>query len=230
MRKNKLVTCLCVTHNRVDFLRSAVTCYLNQTYKSRELLVVYNSDDCATRAYLDALHETSIYSTEVADSREITLGRMRNASLRAARGNYVAIWDDDDWHHPERISRQLEALEKTGKSACVVGQVILFDKESNEVFLSQPRGWEGTLLGRQSIIPLFADLNSKEDTPVLKELYDSHNLAVLKAPHLYVYVFHGANTCQRSHWEENLIRYAQPLPESEAQKIEELLSAEMRSK
>ena len=55
-----LISCLCVTRNRVAMLRRAVNCFLDQIYSPRELVVLYESDDSATRDYLANLHEAQI--------------------------------------------------------------------------------------------------------------------------------------------------------------------------
>ncbi len=112
-----LVSCLCVTQNRVPLLRRAVACFLGQTYQPRELVMLYQSDDQTTRHYLEGLNEPSIRSVEVPSTPPLRLGVLRNLSLQASRGYYVAQWDDDDWHDPTRLAVQVAALKKSGRGS-----------------------------------------------------------------------------------------------------------------
>ena len=45
--KRPLVTCLCLTKNRRNWLPKAIDCYQSQTYENREMLVVASGVDVA---------------------------------------------------------------------------------------------------------------------------------------------------------------------------------------
>jgi glycosyltransferase involved in cell wall biosynthesis len=47
------------------------------------------------------------------DNKQRTVGEKRDALLRAARGQYVAFVDDDDWIEPDYISSILGAIKET---------------------------------------------------------------------------------------------------------------------
>jgi glycosyltransferase involved in cell wall biosynthesis len=49
-----------------------------------------------------------------------SLGEKFNAGVANATGEYVALWADDDWHHPDRLKCALRELRYSGAS--VVGQ------------------------------------------------------------------------------------------------------------
>ncbi len=223
MTDNAFVSCLCVTHNRVAMLRRAVACFLDQTYRFRELLVAYNADDNATREYLHSLYETSIVPVELPLSDEISLGAMRNAALAAAQGQYVAIWDDDDWYDPHRIDWQMRIIRRSGKKHCVLRRLLLYDSVHRKAYLSQWRSWEGSLVGLRAEVPEYPNLERQEDTPVVASLHKEDKLAFLDAPQLYVYVYHGTNSCTRRHWDEFLLRYGQVLSEADAARIRAVL-------
>ena len=113
----------CVSRgNRVALLRRSIKCFLHQTYPYRELVVVYESDDEATRQFLTALGESSIHPLEVPAVPRLTLGSLRNIALQAGTGTYVAQWDDDDWYSPERLAEQMRAIQETGKQGCVLAR------------------------------------------------------------------------------------------------------------
>jgi glycosyltransferase involved in cell wall biosynthesis len=203
-------------------LRRAVACFLAQTYPDRELLVLHPSDDRATGDYLAGLGDPSIRPIEVAP--RLTPGALRNIALEAARGRYVALWDDDDWHAPTRLAEQIAVAGTADRRGCVLLRLTLYDETTRSAFLSARRTWEGTLVAERSAVPPFPDLARGSDTPVITRLMEEQKLVALDRPGLYIYVYHGTNTWNRAHWETNLLPYAAPLSAEESQRVSSLLS------
>ncbi len=218
-----LVSCLCVTRQRVPLLRRAVACFLAQTHPLRELLVVFESDDSGTGDYLASLRDPRIRAIEVRVQPKLSLGALRNLSLRAASGRYIAQWDDDDWYAPTRLEAQLLALQTGNRPACVLAQWILFDAVTGAAYLSQRRHWEGSLLAEADTVPPYADLGRREDAPVLAQMALQDKLVVLDQPWLIVYIQHGGNTWGRSHW-RGLVQRAQPLAQQQIAEVRQLLA------
>ena len=102
------VVCLMVTRNRLALVQRSVRCFQEQTHGSRELLVLDDGTD-ETGAFIAGLGDPSIRHARP-DSPGLKLGQLRNLAVKMARGRYVMQWDDDDWHHPDRIKMQLAAL------------------------------------------------------------------------------------------------------------------------
>ena len=219
MPEQPLVSCLCVTRNRVPLLRRAVACFLGQTYRPRELVVVYESDDPATRDYLGRLDEPSIRAVEVPSTPRLKLGKLRNLSVRAARGAYVAQWDDDDWHASARLADQMRVIRQTGRPACILLSWTIFDENTQSAFISARRGWEGSLVAERASMPAYLNFRKRgEDGIVVTTLRNQENLAVLDDPDLYIYVYHGANVWHREHW-MRLMSHAQPLSGEASRRI-----------
>lgn len=215
MAHDELISCLCVTHNRVPLLARAVECFRQQTHAPRELLIVHLESDDATRSYVTSLHDANIRGVALPGAP--TLGAQRNASVELAGGKYVAIWDDDDWHAPTRLAEQLDAIHTSRAIGCALIRLTLYHQPTRRAYLSHRRAWEGTLVALREHMPKYPDLPRGEDTPLLRELMASGRLFPLNRPELYVYVFHGDNTCQLSHWEKILLPAAQPMtPEATA--------------
>ena len=223
MSEGDLVSCLCVTRNRVAMLQRAVQCFRAQTYAPRELLIVYEDDDAATRAYVRQIPDTDVRAIEVQAQPKQTLGALRNLAVREARGSFIAQWDDDDWSAPERLTAQMQALQQRGKAGCVLLRWLMFDELTHAAWISYERPWEGSLLVRRDILPPYADLPKFEDTPVLGQLVQQGLLAGLIQPELYIYVYHGGNTWERQHWEERIVPNSQRLSPADAQQIRKVL-------
>lgn len=107
MTSNPLVTCLCVTKNRREWLPWAIKCFEQQTYPERELVIV--ADTMADVSGLVHPADTVIFHPG-------KVGAKRNAGCAAALGEIICVWDDDDYSAPGRIASQVATLERTGKS------------------------------------------------------------------------------------------------------------------
>lgn len=223
MAYGDLVSCLCVTRNRVALLRRAVQCFLRQTYAQKELILLYESDDIATRYFVAQLNEPSVLAIEVSATPRLTLGSLRNLAVRVSRGDYVAQWDDDDWHAPTRIVEQMQAMEQHGRPGCVLLRWLLYDEVTHTAMVSHTRPWEGSLLASRDAMPLYADLAKFEDTPAVTLMLNQDKLVGLDSPQLYVYVYHGSNTWERSHWEHQIAPFATALNEEDTEKVRNAL-------
>jgi len=218
-----LVSCVCPTFGRVPMLRRAVACFLAQTYAPRELVVVYQSHDLATRDYLRGLGEPSIRAVEIAPSPELGPGALRNLCVEAARGKHVAVWDDDDWCAPTRLAEQVTALTAGGKPGCCLYRVILYDAESRAAYMSMSRAWEQSLVMERAAMPAYSGERRGSDAVLVRQLLREDKLVALDRPELYVYVYHGGNIWDREHWRRNLLAHAALLPSADSRRVAALL-------
>jgi len=98
-----LVSCLCVTQNRHEFIPWLLWGFDRQAWPRRELVIVDSSDrplEIPGRDDVRVIHA----------SPGTTAGAARNIALRAAAGDMLAWFDDDDWQHPERLTRLIPLL------------------------------------------------------------------------------------------------------------------------
>jgi glycosyltransferase involved in cell wall biosynthesis len=225
IENNSIVTCMCVTRNRVPLLRRSIQCFLQQTYPDRELVVVYESDDEETRAFLAALGESSVHPVEVPADPRITLGTLRNIALRAGTGKYVAQWDDDDWHSPMRLAEQMGAIQDTGVRGCLIARWTLYDCRTARAYISNVRPWEGSIVVERAVVPPYPDLPKREDTPVVEELIRQGQIILLDQPELYIYTYHGMNTWDGNHW-KRILRRSVPLGAEMSDAVTALLNGE----
>jgi hypothetical protein len=195
-----LISCLCVTRARVTLLTRAVECFLAQTYPRRELLILFDADDAATREYAAALHDDRIRLVEAPQVPRQSLGSLRNLAVAEARGQYVCQWDDDDWYHPDRLTAQFSALRASGRPTCVLSRWTCLDVEARRAYLSPHRAWEGSIMVERERMVAYPDLARGEDTIAIDQLAARDELHLLDRPDLYVYTFHGDNTWDRTHW------------------------------
>ena len=184
------------------FVKNAIAYYRNQTFLSRRLLIVY--EGTTSLSVEDSSAGWSDISFIKLPDTTLTLGARRNYAIERCETEFFCIWDDDDWHHPQRLEVQIQNLLSTGKPSNVLSRVMLFDALQKQMYLSSERYWEGTLLCRRDI---FSDniryglVNKGEDDDLLSKLKKRELVSLTTAPYLYTYVYHGNNT-----WDENHFR------------------------
>jgi glycosyltransferase involved in cell wall biosynthesis len=199
-------------------LKRAVHCFQQQTYPNRELIVSCESDDYQSRAIVDNLNDPSVRAIQQTRAPGIFLGQLRNEAIAECSGEYVCCWDDDDWFAKDRLARQWHTLDKEGRPACVLSRLICLDVERAQAFLGRRRAWEPSILCEREVLTQYPNLPRGEDTVVVARLLIQDRLALLDAPWLYLYVYHGGNTWDRQHWQHVLTK-AQPLSNEECQQL-----------
>jgi glycosyltransferase involved in cell wall biosynthesis len=185
-------------------------------------MIVHQSDDDDTRRFVAELGDASIHRVETPASPRLSLGSLRNVARQAATGAYVATWDDDDWHNPTRLERQMKAIQNSGKPGCVLSRCTLYDSRTLRAYISRARSWEGSFVGERAMLPAYPDVARGEDTPVVNKLVRQGRLTFLDRPDLYVYTHHGSNTWSRRHW-QHILSGSEPLGAKASAWLTELL-------
>jgi len=91
---------------------TSVRSILEQTWTDLELLVV---DDCSPAEHTATIDAVAAWDPRITVLRMLENGgtyRVRNHALARARGDLVTFQDSDDWSHPERLARQVAALDE----------------------------------------------------------------------------------------------------------------------
>lgn len=96
------------THNRAEYLSDSVYSALAQTCSNIEVVVV---DDGSTDNTLDVLNSIADSRLRVFERPAAGVAAARNFGTSVARGDWIAIHDDDDIMLPTRIEDHFAALE-----------------------------------------------------------------------------------------------------------------------
>lgn len=103
------VSVIVPTFDRLDYLPAAVQSVLTQSFTDWELLIADDGSGPATRAYLCTVHDPPrIRVLQLAHTGRPATAR--NAALRAARGEFIALLDSDDEWLPQKLAIQIAAL------------------------------------------------------------------------------------------------------------------------
>jgi cellulose synthase/poly-beta-1,6-N-acetylglucosamine synthase-like glycosyltransferase len=101
------VSAIIPTYNYGHFVGRAIDSVLNQTYPAIECVVVNDGSTDNTLQVLSAYRGR----IRVIDKPNEGLSAARNSGIAAAKGDYIALLDSDDWWDPEKIGQQMRLLE-----------------------------------------------------------------------------------------------------------------------
>jgi len=100
------VSVIIPTWNRVDRLVRAIESVRSQTVPAHEIIIIDDGSDDATRLTVTRRFPDIRYHYQ--DNKGVSSAR--NAGLRMADGDWVALLDSDDQWQPRKLERQLQAL------------------------------------------------------------------------------------------------------------------------
>lgn len=198
-----LVSALMVTRGRLELASRAIHCFRAQTCPSVELVIVDDGEDDALAEHVHALRDARIHHVRVPPEHR-TLGELRNVAVACATGEYVCQWDDDDLSDPDRISLQVAVTRALGAQACFLQREQIISVEDGVFARSGRRLWEGSFLCERARMPSYPAIPRGEDTHVAVAILRANRVVMLDRPDLYTYVFHGANTFGRDHFQRLL--------------------------
>lgn len=122
---NELVSIIMPTYNCAPFIAQSVESVLAQDYKNWELIIV---DDCSTDNTKSVLFPyLAKYPNIVYTRLEKNSGpaAARSEALKQAKGDYVAFLDSDDLWFAQKLSRQLDFMQKNKVPFCAAGYELL---------------------------------------------------------------------------------------------------------
>lgn len=131
-----LVSIIMPVYNAGDYLGPAVQSVFAQTFTSWELLTV---DDCSSDnsfSYLQRIADprVRVLRTSVNSGTPVAI----NLGIDAARGRYIARMDADDIILPNRLERQVAALEADPKIDLLGTGTFLVDRELSPIQVRRP--------------------------------------------------------------------------------------------
>lgn len=135
-----VVSVILPTFNRLKYLRAAIQSVLEQTFQDWELLIADDGSDLETRNYLQVVESPPrirvMWLTHCGRPSVV-----RNAALRAARGEYVAFLDSDDLWLPTKLDAQISSLRRCAGRQWSQTRFVLVDEWRNPTAWQRARGW-----------------------------------------------------------------------------------------
>lgn len=113
---NKLVSVIIPTYSRPEFIKRAIKSVLNQSYKPIEIIVVDdNGRNTENQVETEKTLSSFIKSNQIKYIIHETNrngSAARNTGAQASHGEYITFLDDDDVLLPEKIAKQVYAIEQ----------------------------------------------------------------------------------------------------------------------
>lgn len=110
--KQPLITVVMPNYNGHSFVEQAIDSVLNQTYPNFELLVV---DDCSKDDSLQLIQQKAQSDDRIrviALEHNAGVANARNVGIKEAKGEYIALLDNDDLWTEDKLERQLALAQK----------------------------------------------------------------------------------------------------------------------
>lgn len=108
-----MITVVIPTRGRADIVTRGVRSALSQTYPKLEVIVVVDGPDPVTVAALEAMDEPRLRVIVLAEN--VGGSEARNIGVRAARGCWIALLDDDDQWFPEKLATQMAVVDMSAR-------------------------------------------------------------------------------------------------------------------
>ena len=112
MQNEILISVVMPNYNGYRFVEQAIDSVLSQTYKNFELLVVddYSKDDSLSLIQQKAQSDNRI--RVIALEHNAGVANARNVGIKEAKGEYIALLDNDDLWTEDKLERQLLIAQK----------------------------------------------------------------------------------------------------------------------
>lgn len=109
-----------LTYNREKLISRATESILAQTYRDFEFIIVDNGSSDRSGSIADE-YAAKDDRIRVIHRERGNIGAGRNTGLDAARGEYIAFIDDDDWAEPDFLQFLLDLLREYDADVAICG-------------------------------------------------------------------------------------------------------------
>jgi glycosyltransferase involved in cell wall biosynthesis len=126
-----MISILLATHNGEKYLNLAIKSILEQTFRDFELLIGFNGTIDGSKEIVSNFKDNRIKTFDYVDNKGKS--RTLNKLLQESQYDWVAIQDDDDVWHPDKLAKQTPYISEYD----VIGTFIKYIDENNKL-IGQP--------------------------------------------------------------------------------------------
>ena len=129
-----LVSIVVPSYNHASFIEKCIECIVNQDYDNYELIVIDDGSTDNSAEILSRLQKKYDFYLEFNENQG--LAKTLNRGFKEiAKGKYFAICASDDFWVPNKLTLQVEFLEKNPNHAMVYGKLLAIDE--NDKFMKE---------------------------------------------------------------------------------------------
>ncbi len=129
--KPALSVLLPVYQPRLDYLQTAITSILRQSFADFELVVIEASSAVCIDELLDHFSDGRVKHHRFPSKPSLV--QQLNYGLHVAKADVIARMDSDDWSHPERFQKQLTHLEQHPAITVLGTQISIMDDRDRPI-------------------------------------------------------------------------------------------------
>lgn len=122
-----------LTYNRPQLIGRAIQSVVDQRFREWELLVVQDGENERTQSVMAEWRKRDDRICYLPRGTVGNIAEASNHGIRRARGEFLAILDDDDsWATPEKLEKQVAYLDRNPGCVGCGGGVIVVDQDGME--------------------------------------------------------------------------------------------------
>ncbi len=125
-RKGPTVSVLVKTYNHARYIDKTIESILDQSFQDFEIIVTDDGSTDNTREVLGRFKDPRIKIEALETNRGVSVAM--NETIARANGRYLAILNSDDWALPDRLSRQVEFLDRHPDKGLLFGMPQVVDE------------------------------------------------------------------------------------------------------
>ena len=128
-----MVSVIIPTYNRAYVIKKSIDSVLSQTYSDFELIIVDDGSTDNTKDIIEAYKDSRIKYVYQENSGACAA---RNNGVLLAKGEYIAFHDSDDTWLPDKLEKQIQAINETGADI-VSCQMITHDENGKKKLIPE---------------------------------------------------------------------------------------------
>ena len=129
MKKKPLISVIITYYKKKSFIKKTLKSIFDQTYKNFEVIFVFDDEDTNDIEYIKLLLVKFKKKKIIINKKNLGVAKSRNLAIRHSKGIYLAFIDADDVWKKNKLSNQLNFMEKNSHYFSFTSYVVIDEKD-----------------------------------------------------------------------------------------------------